>query len=118
MNVVSACWGNIGNPASTAWGDQDGVLREETVLVHHTENVALGEDIALFYFSWLEIPYFFRVEGRHIDTLGYEHRFREIGNNFEWPLNSVENLIEDTGAQLDREWLFGSFNRITNSESG
>ena len=33
-------------------------------------------------------------------------------------MNSVKDLIEDTGSEFNGEWLFSSFDGVSNSESG
>jgi hypothetical protein len=43
---------------------------------------------------------------------------RVFGDNLQGSLNSVEDLIEDTWTEFDSEWLFSSFDGITDSEAG
>lgn len=90
---------------------------EQTVLIDGTEDVALEEKIAFLDFSWLEAPELGGVEGRDINTSGNEDWFWVVGNDLEGSLNTVEDLIEDTGTKFDCEGLFSSFDGVSDSKS-
>ena len=52
MDIVVTCWGNVSDLSSALRGDKDAVITEQTVLHNRSEDIALGEDITLFDFSW------------------------------------------------------------------
>lgn len=118
MDIIATRWSNECDSPLTLGRDHDMMFREQTIFVDSSKNIALRKDISNFDFSNLKIPYFCWVKRRDINTLWHEYRLCILGYDFKRSLNSVKNLIQDARTQFNRQGLFGSFDRITNSESG
>ena len=91
---------------------------EKSVFVYCTEDITLWEDISLFNFEWYEGPHFGGIKGWNIDSSWDVDRIGVFSDDFEWSLNTVKDLIEDTGTEFDGEGLFGSFDWISYSKAG
>ena len=117
MNVVLTSRSNVGDSSSGFGRNHDAVFREKTVFVDCSENISLTDDITLLETWRLEFPEFFRVKWRHINSLGNEDGLWDVSNDLEGSLDPVENLIENTRSEFNRERLLGSLHRVSNSES-
>lgn len=94
------------------------MVGEESVLVDWTEDVTLGKEISFSDFGRLEVPEFGGVEWWDINSSGYEDGLGVLGDDLERSLNTVKDLVEDTGAEFDSKRLFSSFDGISDSETG
>jgi hypothetical protein len=101
VDVVISRRSDVGDFTPASGRHEDAVLREETVLVDATEDIALGKDVSLLDAGGLELPQLSRVQRGHINTLGHEDTLRVLGNHLQRTLDTVEDLIKNTRAQLD-----------------
>lgn len=112
VDVVLTGWGDVSDSAFAFGWDEDFVIGEKGVFVDGAEDITLGEDVALLDFGRLEAPELGWVEGGDVDTSGDVDGLGVVSDDLEGSLNTVEDLIEDTGAEFDGEGLFGSFDWI------
>lgn len=94
------------------------MVRKKSVLVDRTEDITLREQIALFYFGWLKVPEFCRIEGGNVNTSRDENRLGVLSDDLKGSLDTVKDLIEDTGTKFDSEGLFSSFDGVTDGKTG
>ena len=108
---------NLGDHATRlAGGEQDLVLPDERVLVHDTPDVA-ARDVVPDLQGRLEIPQLFAVEGWHGDAGRDVYAVRDNSDLVEGPLDTVEDVVEEAGAELNREGLSGTENGGANAEA-
>ena len=118
VDVVVTGGGDISNSAFALGWYKNFVVREKGVFVDGTEDITLGKDVTLLDFGRFEAPEFSGIEGRNVNTSGDIYGLRVISDDLEGSLDTVKDLIEDTGTKLDGEGLFGSFDWITHSQAG
>ena len=118
MDVVVTGGGNKSNSAFALGRDKNFVVREESVFIDGAEDIALRENVTLLDFGRFEAPDFGGIEGRNVNTSGDVYGLGVISDDLEGSLDTVKDLIEDTGTKLDGEGLFGSFDWITHSQAG
>lgn len=73
--------------------------------MHDAIQIAAGDVSAILHVVRIEFPRSGARQGRHIDTLRYVDRARELVDVFERTLNTVEDTAEDAGAQFDGQRL-------------
>ena len=94
------------------------MLRKKTVFVDCSEDISLTDDITFLEAERLELPKFLGVERWDINTLGHKDGLRNVSDNLQGTLNTVENFIKDSRSEFNREGLFGSLDGISDSKSG
>lgn len=90
------------------------MILEKRVLVHITKDITAGNHGALLEgLVWTERPELVLVEAWQLDTSGNENTLCPIGDVFQWSLNSVENSLQNTWSELDRQWFTCSQDGVT-----
>jgi len=88
------------------------------VLKNHTIHITTGNVVSDLEDPGLELPLLGLVKGRGVDTTGDEDAGRGLLNGLKGTLDSVENVLHDTRAKLNREGLPGPEDGVTNSQTG
>ena len=115
MDVVLTGWGDVSDSAFAFGWDENFVIGKESVFVDGAKDITLGKDVTLLDFGRLEAPEFGGIERGDVDASGDVDGLGVVSDDLKGSLNTVEDLIEDTGAEFDSEGLFGSFDWITHS---
>lgn len=87
------------------------------VLKNHTIHITTGNVVSDLEDPGLELPLLGLVKGRGVDTTGDEDAGRGLLNGLKGTLDSVENVLHDTRAKLNREGLPGPEDGVTNSQT-
>lgn len=83
----------------------------------NTPDVAAGNVVADLH-RGPELPLLFAVEGVRGDTAGDVNALGDVGNGREWALDTVVDVVEQTGAELDRQGLARPQNGVADLDTG
>lgn len=90
---------------------------DEGVLVNRTPDVAAGEVVANLGRGG-EVPLLLAVEGVGVDASGDVDALGQLRNLLEGSLDTVVDVVEQTGTELDGEGLAGAVDRVTDRDAG
>jgi len=90
---------------------------DERVLVDDTVDVATGDVGADTVVEGLKLPELLLVEGRGVDATGDVDARRHLLDGLQGTLDAVEDVLHDTGAELDREGLASAEDRVTDGQT-
>ena len=97
----------------------DAVLLDKRVFLHNAVNITTGDEVADLEVGRGELPLLCPTECVDVDTLrDVDGVVGHARNLVERALDPVENTLQDTRAELERERLAGPEHRVADSDAG
>eukprot|EP00754_Rhynchopus_humris_P024968 Rhum_TRINITY_DN14924_c11_g1::Rhum_TRINITY_DN14924_c11_g1_i2::g.129085::m.129085 len=97
--------------------EHDGVGRDQVVLTDHAVHVAVADHGAHLHRGG-EGELLLVVQRRHVETLRDEHVSDHARDGLQRTLDTVEDLTEDAGSQLERQGLARTHNLVADRQTG
>lgn len=117
VDSVLSLGGDLSDGSAAARGEDNFVLRDEGVLVDDTPDVTTCNVVADLHFG-VELPLLFAVEGGNSDATGNVDALGGAGDLLEGSLDTIVDVVEQAGAQLDGERLSSAQDGVANRDTG
>ena len=95
-HIVLSVLGQIGDSTRDAWWNHDLVLTEKSVLVDNTKDISSSDGLAdgqVLVGS--VVPWLLLIQLGHFNTTRNEDGSRLVGDDLEWSLDTIDNVLKD-----------------------
>lgn len=118
FNGVVTIRSNKSNSSSSFGLNHDFVLVEQVIFFNVTVNVSRTQELSdLDLRRGVEFPDLLFRKRSDVDTSGHVNRFAGFGDDFQGSLNTVENFVQNTRSQLNRQGGFGSHDGVSDRDT-